>query len=146
MKVILMFDVKSLGRKGELKEVSDGYARNFLFPKKLAEVATPETVEKINLEQKKIQEQEKKLEESFRNIASEMQSKKIILKAKAEKGKLFGRVGSKEIANELKKQGFDISEKSIILQQPIKTIGEKEIIIDFGKNIKTKIIVSVEKA
>lgn len=146
MEIILTSDVKNLGKKGELKNVSNGYAQNFLFPKKLAEIATPEAVEKIKLEQKKNQEQEKELENNLKKIASAVQNKKIILKAKAEKGKLFGRVGPKEIVNELKKQGFDIDEKSIILKEPIKTTGEKEVLIDFGKNIKTKITALIEKA
>ncbi len=146
MKVILISDVRNLGKKGELKDVSNGYAQNFLFPKKLAGVATPEAILKIKLDQKKAQEQEKKIEENLRKIASKIQNQKIILKAKAEKGKLFGKVNSKEIANELKKQNFDISEKSIIIQEPIKTTGEKEILIDFGKNIKTKITIFIESA
>jgi len=145
MEVILISDVKNLGKRGELKSVSDGYAQNFLFPKKLAAIATPEAIEKIKLEQKKIQEQEIELEKNLRKTALDIQNKKIILKAKAEKGKLFGRVGTREIANELKKQNFNISEKSIILKDPIKTVGEKEVLIDLGKNIKTKITVIVEK-
>lgn len=146
MKVILISDIRNLGKKGELKDVSNGYAQNFLFPKKLAQIATPEATLKIKLDQKKAQEQEKKMEENLRKIASEIQNQKIIIKAKAEKGKLFGRISPKEIANELRKQNFDISEKSIILQEPIKTIGEKEILIDFGKNIKTKITILIERA
>jgi len=146
MEIILTSDVKNLGKKGELKNVSGGYAQNFLFPKKLAEIATPETIEKIKVDQKKIQDQEKELEAKLRKVASEIQGKKITLKAKAEKEKLFGRVGPKEIAKELKKQNIAISEKSIFLAEPIKTTGEKEVIIDLGKNIKTKITVSVEKA
>lgn len=146
MKVILISDVRNLGKRGEIKEVSGGYAQNFLIPKKLAEIATPEATLKIQQEQEKNKEQEKKMEENLKKIISDIQGKKIILKAKAEKEKLFGRVGPKEIANELKKQGFDIEEKLITLKEPIKTTGEKEVLIDFGKNIKTKITVLVEKA
>ena len=82
----------------------------------------------VDIDQKKIEEQEKKLKGNLRKIASEIQNQKIILKAKSEKEKLFGRVGPKEIAQELKKQGFDINEKSIFIKEPIKTTGEKEII------------------
>ncbi|MFA5776982.1 MAG: 50S ribosomal protein L9 [Parcubacteria group bacterium] len=146
MKVILVENIKKLGNKGEIKDVSEGYARNFLVPKKLVEIATPEAIEKVKLNQKKIQEQEEESEENFKKIASGIQGKKITLKAKAEKEKLFGRVGTKEIANELKKQNFNINEKSIILAAPIKTTGEKAITIDFGKNIKAKITVLIEKA
>ena len=83
MEVILISDVKNLGKRGELKSVSGGYAQNFLFPKKLAEIATPEAIEKIKLEQKKIQEQEIELEKNLRKTALDIQNKKIILKAKA---------------------------------------------------------------
>jgi len=146
MRVILLNDIESLGKKGELKDVSDGYAQNFLLPKKMAEIATSEAIEKLKQDQKKIQEEENKLEESLRKIASEIQNKKITLKAKAEKEKLFGSIGRKEIALELKKQNFEIKEEFILLKDPIKKIGKSEVIIDFGKNIKTKITIAIEKA
>jgi large subunit ribosomal protein L9 len=146
MKVILIENVKKLGNKGEIKDVSEGYARNFLIPKKLAEIATSETIEKTAQLKKEFEEKEKQSEEALRKIVSEIAGKTIRIKAKSEKGKLFGRVGSKEIANELKKQKFNINEKSITIKEPIKTTGEKEITIDLGKNIKTKIIVLIEKA
>jgi len=146
MRVILLNDIESLGKKGELKDVSDGYAQNFLLPKKMAEIATSEAIEKLKQDQKKIQEEENKLEESLRRIASEIQNKKITLKAKAEKEKLFGSIGRKEIALELKKQNFEIKEEFILLKDPIKKIGKSEVIIDFGKNIKTKITIAIEKA
>lgn len=146
MKVILTEDVKSLGKKGELKEVSEGYARNFLIPKKLVQVATEEAIEKLNQEQDEARKKEKIEEEKLKRLASEINGKKIIIKAKSEKGKLFGSIGAGEIAKELKKQNFNIQEKSILLDSPIKIIGEKEIIIDLGKNVKTKVIISIEKA
>jgi large subunit ribosomal protein L9 len=138
--------VKSLGNKGDIKDVSEGYARNFLIPKKLAEAATAQAIEKVDQMKKKVEEKEKQTEENLRNIASEIQNKKITIGAKTEKEKLFGSIGAKEISEEMKKQGFEISEKSIILKEPIKTVGEEEITIDFGKNIKTKIVVAIEKA
>lgn len=146
MKIILLNNVKSLGNKDEIKEVSEGYARNFLIPKKLAEAATVQTIEKVNQMKKETEEKEKQTEENLKNIASKIQNIKIVIKAKSEKEKLFGSVGAKEICGEMKNQGFEISEKSVILKEPIKTIGEKEITIDFGKNIKTKINLSVEKS
>jgi len=145
MKVILLGNMKGLGNKGEIKEVSEGYARNFLIPKKLVEIATVETIEKAEQMKKETEKQEKAMEEKLKKIASDIQNKKITIKAKSEKEKLFGSIGAKEISDELKKQNFEISEKSIILKESIKTIGEKEIMIDFGKNIKAKIIVSIEK-
>jgi len=146
MRIILLNSVNNLGNKGDIKDVSEGYARNFLIPKKLAEAATVQTIEKANRMKREAEEKEKQMEENLRNIALKIQNKKIIIKAKSEKEKLFGSIGVKEICEEMKKQGFEIDEKSVILKESIKTIGEKEIIIDFGKNIKTKINLSVEKS
>lgn len=146
MKIILLENIKTLGNKGELKEVAEGYARNFLLPKNLAEIATPDSIDRLKQNQKQIQEKEKGEEEKMKKIASEIQGKKITIRAKAEKNKLFGSIGTKEISEELKKINFDISEKSIILKEPIKNLGEKEISIQLGKNEKIKITVAVEKA
>jgi large subunit ribosomal protein L9 len=146
MRVILLNDTANLGKKGELKDVANGYAQNFLLPKKLAEIATPEAVERQKQTQKKIQEDKKELEENLKKAASKIQNKKIVLRAKAGKEKLFGSIGRKEIFSELKRQNFEIKEESILLKDPIKKIGEFEVDIDLGKNVKTKITVAIEKA
>lgn len=146
MKIILLENVKNLGKKDELKEVAEGYAMNFLFPKKLASLATLEAIDNLRKKRKEIESEEKIEGEKFKKIADEIQGRKITIKAKAEKEKLFGSIGRKEICEELKKQNFDVAEQSIILKEPLKTTGEKEIVIDFGKNIKTKITVAIEKA
>ncbi len=146
MKIILLENVKNLGKKDELKEVAEGYAMNFLFPKKLAALATPEAIDNLKKKRKEIESEEKIEEKKFKKIADEIQGRKITIKAKAEKEKLFGSIGRKEICEELKKQNFDVAEQSIMLKEPLKITGEKEIVIDFGKNIKTKITVAIEKA
>jgi len=146
MEIILLDNVKNLGSKGELKNVSEGYARNFLLPKKLAEIATKEAIETLKKNQDALKIKERQEEEMLRKKASEIQGKTIKIKAKAEKEKLFGSIGAREICLELKKQGFDIEEKSIVLKELIKNTGEKEIFINFGKNIKARIIVAIEKA
>jgi len=146
MEIILLNNVKNLGVKGELKNVSEGYARNFLLPKKLVEIATEEAIETLKKNQDSLKIKERQEEEMLRKKASDIQGKIIKIKAKAEKGKLFGSIGAREICSELRKQGFDIQEKSITLKGIIKNTGEKEIFIDFGKNIKAKMIVVIEKA
>lgn len=146
MKIILLDNVKSLGNKGEIKEVSEGYARNFLLPKKLAEIATEGAIEALKKNQDALKIKERQEDEMLRKKASTIQGRVIKIKAKSEKGKLFGSIGTREICLELKKQGFEIKEKSITLKGIIKNTGEKEIFIDFGKNIKAKITVSIEKA
>lgn len=146
MRIILLENIKNLGKKDEVKEVAEGYAINFLFPKRLAAIATPEEIDKLKERQKKIEKERKIEEEKLKKIANEIRNKKITITAKTEKEKLFGSIGKKEICKELKNLNFNISEQSILLEDPIKTTGEKEITIDFGKNIKTKIIVAIEKA
>ncbi|MFH0969612.1 MAG: 50S ribosomal protein L9 [Patescibacteria group bacterium] len=145
MKIILLSDAKNLGRKGELKDVAEGYAMNFLLPKKLAEIATPEAIQRLKKEQETIQQKNKNEEERLMKAAFNIQNKKIIIKAKAEKGKLFGSITTKDIANEIKNQDFEISEKNIILKEPIKSIGERKITIDFGKNIKTEVALDIQE-
>lgn len=145
MKVILQEDIKNLGAAGEIKDVSDGYARNFLFPQRKAIIATPEAIEETKKTQQKIAEKERKEKENLENIASALQEKRITIKAKTEKGKLFGSITVKDIAEELKKENLNIDESAIILEKPIKETGEKEIAIELGKNVKAKIILAVEE-
>ena len=146
MKVVLLEEVRKLGKRGEIKDVAEGYAKNFLFPKKLAEVATLKVIEKINEKKEEDERKEKTIKIEKEKIAEKIMGKRIIIKAKAEKEKLFGSIGKKEISKELKRQNFKIDEDLLVINEPIKKIGEKEIIIDFGKNIKSKITVVIEKA
>ncbi|MDO8529778.1 MAG: 50S ribosomal protein L9 [bacterium] len=145
MKVILNGNIENLGAFGEIKEVSDGYARNFLIPQKKAAAATPEAVKRVEKMRKEITEKEEKGKENLEKLAKEIQGKKITIKSKAKKGKLFGSVTVKDIAEELKKENFSINEDAIILEKPIKETGEKEVVIELGKNIKTKILLVVEE-
>lgn len=144
MKIILLQSIKGLGNIGDIKDVADGYARNFLFPKKLAAIATPEAVKITNAEKEERVEENKKELEKIQKLAEEIKDKKIVIQAKEKKGKLFGSVGVKEIAQELEKLGFSIDEKRIILGKPIKEIGEINITIELGNNIKTQIKVIIE--
>jgi len=149
MKVILQADVKGHGKKGELKEVSDGYARNFLLPKKLAVAATAE-----NLAEMKRQDaaKAKKLAEDKANaqeVAKKLESLqvKITAKAGADGGKLFGSVTSKEIAEALAQQHDVVIEKNKIVQpDPIKTFGAYDIKCKLGFEISGTIHVLVIEA
>lgn len=140
MKIILLQSIKGLGNIGDVKDVADGYARNFLFPKKLATIATPEAVKKANADKEKRAEENKKELEKIQKLAGEIKSKKIIIKAKEKKGKLFGSIGKKEIAEKL---GSEITEGMIELKENIKEIGEKNIEVNFGNNIKAKLKIQV---
>ena len=146
MKVILQEDVKGKGKKGELVNVSDGYARNFLLPKKLALPATPE-----NLTVMKQQEsaKKKKLEED-KAAATEISKKlgdvivKLTARGGGDGGKLFGSITSKEIAEELQKQhGIEIEKNKIVQDEAIKSFGSHEIKCKLGFEITGTINVLV---
>lgn len=146
MKVVLLENVKKLGKVGDVVNVSDGYAANFLFPRKLAQVATPDILKRVEqLKANKAageKEEINKLTELSRNI----KDKKIIISAKAKGGKLFGSIDAAVIAKEIKNQlGIEIAKENIKLESPIKETGEKKVNIEFLKNIKTNIIVEVKE-
>ena len=144
MKVILLGNVKNLGKTGDIKEVSDGYARNLLLPKKLAELATPETLKKAEkLREQGIQKEKEELE-NIQKLATEIDRREVIIKRKEKDGKLFGSVNEREINKELKNQGIEIKEEFIILDSPIKEIGEKEILIRLSHGIEAVIKVIIE--
>ncbi len=144
MKIILLNDINSLGKKGDIKEVADGYARNFLLPQKLAEVATELAVKKIETIKKKITEGNKKDLEKNEKLASELDGREVLIKAKEKNGKIFGSIGAKEIAKELKKQKLEVGEKAIMLNEPIKDIGEKEVLVQLDHGIEANIKVIAE--
>ncbi|MCK5490706.1 MAG: 50S ribosomal protein L9 [Candidatus Pacebacteria bacterium] len=140
MKVILKKDVQNLGNMGDVKEISDGYARNFLIPGGYAEVATKILIVKSEEEKTK---RSKKAEEDLKvaeEIASEIEGTSITLKNKAdEKGKLYAAVKAEEISEELISQGFNLDKSKVILKEPIKELGEYEVIIDFTHGLEAKI-------
>lgn len=145
MKVILLQDIKNVGKKEQIIEANDGYARNYLFPKKIAIEATKDNMAK--LQAKKTSEANKKKAEIDANkeIAKKIEKIELIVKAKAgENGKIFGGITSKEIAETLKKDyGFEIDRKKIILKETIKTIGRFNAEIKFGDGVNAEISVNV---
>ena len=145
MKVILLADVKGTGKKNDVIEVSDGYARNCLFKKKLAIEATST---EINAVQNKLKAQEfQKAEEikKWKELAAKMKSAEIKCTVKCgENGKIFGSVTSKEIADKLVEAGYDVDKKKIILKDPIKTPGNYVVEVKFLPYVSTKIMLSVK--
>ena len=125
MKVILLKDVKGLGKEGELLNAKDGHARNFLFPRKLAVEATPENIRKWEERKKKAEAKEKEEHEKALKLKKEIESLNLEIKSKAgEGGKLFGSITSKDIADELKlKHNIDIDRRKIELKENIKNLG-----------------------
>lgn len=141
MKVILLHDTPNIGRKYDIKNVSDGYARNFLFPKKLAQIATTQNIQAIE-KQKKQYEQEKEIQKDIleKNIEA-LEGLEISITEKTnEKGHLFAGIRKEEISKILKEQKhLDIPAEIIELEKPIKEIGEHKIKV---KNKEIKLIVS----
>lgn len=148
MKVILLQDVKSVGKKGDIIEANDGYARNFLLPKKFAVEATGKNLNDLKLQnanKEKIAAQALADAESF---AEELSKKEIIVSIKAgEGGKTFGSVSSKEIAAEYKKQcGVEIDKKKIVLDEPIRSFGAYEVKIKLHPNVTGTLRVKVTES
>jgi large subunit ribosomal protein L9 len=144
MKVILKADVKGSGKKGDIIEVSDGYAKNFLLKKNLAEEATAASVNEVN--QKKQSQAFHKAEElkAMQTLAENLKDKKVTLSIKTgENGKLFGSVTSTQIAQALAESGFEIDKKKIVMKEPIKTLGTFQIGIRLMEKVETKIFVEV---
>ncbi|AZT89946.1 50S ribosomal protein L9 [Caldicellulosiruptor changbaiensis] len=145
MKVVLLQDVKGLGKKDSIVEVNDGYARNYLIPRKLAAPLT-EGLEK-HIKEKKEAEQKKKEKELMlaKELADKLEKNYVIIKAKAgENGKLFGSITNKEIADEIKRQlGIDIDKKKVDLEDPIKQIGSYEVSIRLYQGVLAKLKVHV---
>ena len=146
MKIILLKDVENLGKKGDVKGVTDGYARNFLIPKKLAALATKSEIVKLE-EQKKIEAQKAEKELArFQKLATQMDGLEIEISVKvSEEDKLFGAITSKQILEKLKEKGLEIKKEQIKLEEPIKETGEHEVVIEFPHNLETKIKIIVTK-
>ncbi|MFA6159908.1 MAG: 50S ribosomal protein L9 [Parcubacteria group bacterium] len=144
MKIILLQDIKSLGKKGDVKDVAEGYAQNFLLPKKLAGVATENTIKFFQSQKEKEQKNKIAETERLRNLASTLKDKKITIEAKEKKGKLFGSITVKNIKEALEKEGLNILENSIIIKQAIKKVGEYEIEIKLSEEIREKIKLEVK--
>jgi len=129
MRVIFLHDVPRVGKRYDIKEVNGGYAMNFLFPQKLAKPATPEAMAKLEKRKKEIIIEREVEQELLMKNLEEIKGKTIAIKGKAnEKGSLFSAIHKKEIKEELEKEHkIEISEEFIILEKPIKEIGEFEI-------------------
>ena len=144
MKVILKQDVKGTGKKGEILDVSDGFAKNFLLKKGLAEQASSVAVNSLKLQ--KEAEERRRAEEirQIRELAQKMDKSKVTVSIKCgENGKVFGSVTSKEIASRLEELGYEIDKKKIVLKAPIKTVGDYTVEIRLMEGVSAKVFVTV---
>jgi len=129
MKVILLQDVSNVGRKYEVKNVSDGYARNFLIPNKLAKLATPQAIKAIETEKKRLEEEKKVQEDILQKNLDGLKDLRVVWDVKNnEKGRLFAGIHNQDISKILKEQyHLDIPAELIQLEKPIKEIGEYKV-------------------
>ena len=147
MKVILQQDVKGQGKKGQMVEVSEGYARNFLLPRKLAIAATTDAINTMNLKEKARKAEEARLKAEAQATAEKLKELQVKLTAKAGNGgKLFGAVTTKEISEGLKKQfSIDIPKQKLVLEEPIKAFGTYQVKAKLGFEITGTVSVAVHE-
>lgn len=147
MQVILTQDVKGQGKKGQMINVSDGYARNFLLPKGLAQPATKSNINVMKGKQESAEYKKQKEKEEAEAIAEKMKDITVTIKAKAgDNGKLFGSVTSKDVAEELKMQHhIKLDKKKFVMPDGIKTLGETTVDVKLYTGITGKLKVMVEK-
>ena len=146
MKVILLEDVKSLGKKGEIVNVNDGYARNFILPKKLGLEATSKNLNDLKLQKQNDEKVAQEKLDAAKALAEEIKEKSITVMIQAGvEGKVFGSISSKEIATEAKKQlNMDIDKKKIVIPDAIKSLGTYNVNIKLHKDVTATLTVKVE--
>ena len=146
MKVILLEDIKSLGKKGEIVNVNDGYARNFILPKKLGLEATSKNLNDLKLQKQNDEKVAQEKLDAAKALAEEIKEKSITVKIQAGvEGKVFGSISSKEIATEAKKQlNMDIDKKKIVIPDAIKSLGTYNVNIKLHKDVTATLAVKVE--
>jgi len=147
MKVILLQDVKGKGKKGQMIEVSDGYARNFMLPKKMAIEATPDAINTMRMNDKATQERIAREKAEAMAIGKKLREMTVTVTAKGGgAGRLFGAVTNAEIAAALEKQGVKLDKRKIVLAENIKNVGTYTVTCKLGYEITAPVTVKVEEA
>ncbi|MFO7263952.1 MAG: 50S ribosomal protein L9 [Bacillaceae bacterium G1] len=146
MKVIFTADVKGQGKKGEVKEVSDGYARNYLIPRGLAVEATKGNLKRLEEQKAKEAAQQAEMKAAAEALAAQLNDMVLEIRAKAgEGGRLFGAVTAKRLAEELAARGLNVDRKSIQLEEPIRELGTTQVDIRLYPGVQAKLRVQVVK-
>jgi len=144
MKVVLKDDIKNVGKMGQIVDVADGYARNYLVPRGLAVEANTKNLKAVEHEKKIIQEKAKKIKNSAETLSDKVSTMTLMIKAKAgDEGKLFGAVTSMDIAELLKNEGIEIDKKKIFLDEPIKRLGSYSVNVKLHPEISTHLTIQV---
>ena len=145
MKVLLLKDVPNVGHKNDIKEVHDGFARNFLLARKLAVIATDEKIRVVAKEKQSKEKKQQDDQKKYQDIAERLRALEIIITTKVgEKGKAFGSIGSHDIKKALEMQGVHIEEEWIVLEEPIKSTGVKQILVKFPHGVEGSLAVTVK--
>lgn len=146
MKVILVENVESVGQIGDVVNVAPGFARNFLFPKRLAMEATGRNVRELEHKKRLLAQRREKQSEEMLSLAQKLTSVTVTLRRKvSEENKLYGSVSVADIARALEDQGFEVLRKDIVLEQPIKQLGEFNVAVRIGPGISATVRVVIEK-
>lgn len=144
MRVVLKDDVKNIGKMGQIVDVADGYARNYLVPRGLAIEANTKNIRSLEHEKRIIQEKAKKIKDSTQDLSNKISAITLTIKARAgEEGKLFGSVTTMDIAELLKNEGIGIDKKKISLDEPIKRLGSYIVNIKLHPEISAQLNVQV---
>lgn len=144
MKIILRDDIKNLGQMGEIVNVSDGYARNYLIPKKLAVEADTKNLKEFEHHKKIIMNKAAKIKETLKETADKLSKVTVTIKSKAgDEDKLFGSVTSMDIAEALKQEGFEIDKKKILIEEPIKRLGTYSVNVKIHPDISSQVKIQV---
>ncbi len=148
MQVVLLEDVKALGKKGQIVKVNDGYARNFILPKKLGVEANSKNLNDLKLQQANAEKVAAERLAAAKELAAKLEKLSVTLTMKAgEGGKAFGSVSSKEIAKAVIDQlGLEIDKKKLVLPEAIKTFGTHEVPVKLHKDVTAKLAVKVQEA
>ncbi len=146
MKVVLMQEVKGLGRPGQIKEVADGYARNYLLPKGLATIATAGAVKEVEQRQAAEAKRQAKLDDEMRSVGKKLDGTNITVRSKVgEGGKLYGSITTQDIAEALEKQANQtVDKRKIEIEEPIRHVGEYKVPVRLSKNVTANINLVVE--
>ena len=147
MKVILLQDVKGKGKKGQMLEVSDGYARNFMLPKKMAIEATPDAINTMKMNDKATQERIAREKAEALATSKKLREMTVTVTCKGGgNGRLFGSVTNQEIADALAKNGIKLDKRKIVISDPIKNVGTYTVTCKLGYEISAPLTVKIEEA
>ncbi len=145
MRVVFLNDVEGVGRAGEIKNVADGYARNFLLPRGLAAAATANYVQQAEKRARAIAKEQERLDEEARGRAEKLGAQPVVIKARVgEQGRLYGSITSSDIAEEVSKlAGREIEHRHVLLDAPIKEVGSQEVPVTLTRNVRATVTIEV---